>query len=188
MARRTLRSTLIGASAGIAIFFAACGGNSDDPQTTPPPSSGGATPIPTASPLASLPPATILDTTGSPDADEPTPDVTYVVVAGDTLSRIAEEFGTSVEALVAANDLPDTDILVGQEILIPGASTGTSVDATPTPTPSTSFQTYVVQPGDTGFGIALEFDTTLEAIAAANGLSIDDLSNLQLGQELLIPN
>jgi LysM repeat protein len=44
-----------------------------------------------------------------------------------------------------------------------------------------------VQAGDSGFGIALQFDTTLEALAAANGLSVDDLTNLQIGQELLIP-
>lgn len=186
MARRKLRPTFIGASAAIAIFLAACGGGSDDPEATPRPSGGGATPVPTASPLAAIPPPTILDTTGSgAGGEEPAPEVTYIVVAGDTLSRIAEEFGTSVAALVEANALTDTNIVVGQELRIPGATGGTA--PTPTPQPTTGVQTYVVQPGDTGFGIALQFDTTLEALAAANGISVDDLANLQIGQELLIP-
>ena len=188
MARRTLRPTSIGASAGIAIFLAACSGSLADPDATPGPV-GGATPIPTASPLAAVPAPTILDTGGNRGnggtGEEPSPDVAYIVVAGDTLSRIAAEFGTTVSALIDANELTSEDILIGQQLLIPGASGGTV--PTPTPTRPTGVQTYVVQPGDTGFGIALQFDTTLEALAAANGLAVDDLSRLSIGQELLIP-
>jgi len=44
-----------------------------------------------------------------------------------------------------------------------------------------------VQSGDSGFGIALEFEITLEQLAAANGLSVDQLGELFVGQELLIP-
>jgi LysM repeat protein len=45
---------------------------------------------------------------------------TYVVEEGDTLSAIADMFGVSESALIAANDLdnPD-DIYVGQELTIP---------------------------------------------------------------------
>lgn len=47
---------------------------------------------------------------------------TYVVESGDTLWDIADRFGTSVEALVEANDLEDpADLSVGQELTIPGA-------------------------------------------------------------------
>ena len=85
-----------------------------------------------------------------------------------------------------ANGLDDANIFVGQELIIPGAP-GSPIGATPTPRPSGGVQTYVVQPGDTGFGIALEFDTTLEALAAANGISVDQLTDIQVGQELQIP-
>ena len=186
MARLTLRSTLSGVAVTLVALAVACGGGSDDPTATPGPSGEGATPVPTATPLAAVPAPTILDTSGGTAPDDPPAQVNYVVVAGDTLSRIAEEFGTSVDALIEANDLADANIFVGQELIIPGAS-GAGQPATPTPPPSTGVQTYVVQPGDSGFGIALQFDTTLEALAAANGLSVDDLSNLQIGQELLIP-
>lgn len=188
MARFKLHPLLIGVSVVLITLIAACGGDSDDSTSTPGPGGGGATPIPTASPLAAVPAPTILDTSGSTtDPDEPAPDVNYVVVAGDTLSRIAEEFDTTVEDLLEANDLADANIFVGQELVIPGASGSAGTPATPTQPPTTGVQTYVVQPGDSGFGIALEFNTTLEALAAANGLSVDDLSNLQIGQELSIP-
>jgi LysM repeat protein len=44
---------------------------------------------------------------------------------------------------------------------------------------------YVVEEYDTLLGIAINFDTTTEAIAAANGINENDF--LQIGQELIIP-
>jgi hypothetical protein len=49
-----------------------------------------------------------------------TPEVqTYVVKAGDTLSLIAASFGTSVEAIKAANGLGSDVINIGQVLVIP---------------------------------------------------------------------
>lgn len=45
---------------------------------------------------------------------------THRVVAGDTLTRIANKYGLSVDALLRANDLPNPDLLeVGQIITLP---------------------------------------------------------------------
>ncbi len=56
-------------------------------------------------------------------ATAPTPvqtSVEYVVVAGDTLLAIAFRFDVTVEAIVAANDLADADVLaIDQVLLIP---------------------------------------------------------------------
>lgn len=43
--------------------------------------------------------------------------VTYTVQSGDSLSRIAEQFNTSVSELQTINDLSSTRILVGQILL-----------------------------------------------------------------------
>ncbi|MCS6909712.1 MAG: LysM peptidoglycan-binding domain-containing protein [Anaerolineales bacterium] len=51
----------------------------------------------------------------------------------------------------------------------------------PTPTPIT----YVVVEGDTLFSIALQFTTTVDAIAIANGIAIT--APLSIGQTLIIP-
>lgn len=47
----------------------------------------------------------------------------YTVTAGDTLGEISRKFEVDLEELIAANDLPNPDVLeVGQEIIIPGGS------------------------------------------------------------------
>ena len=49
-----------------------------------------------------------------------------------------------------------------------------------------SGETYLVQSGDTLWDIALRFETTVEAIVAANALA--DETDLSIGQELVIPS
>lgn len=60
----------------------------------------------------------------SPSPQPPTPGPTprtYVVKEGDTLWEIAQRFGTTVRALVRANDIEDPDLVYpGQELVIPG--------------------------------------------------------------------
>lgn len=60
-------------------------------------------------------------TTAVAPTTAPAPAVTtYEVQRGDTLSAIAQRFGTTVDALVAANGLADPDVLaVGQVLAIP---------------------------------------------------------------------
>lgn len=52
----------------------------------------------------------------------------------------------------------------------------------PSPTPNL----YIVKPGDTLFGIAIEFDIPVDALMAANGLSNPD--ELDIDQPLIIPS
>lgn len=55
----------------------------------------------------------------------------------------------------------------------------------PTPTPAPTPRTYVVQSGDTLNEIAAQFGTTAAAIAAANGINVND--TIDPGQVLIIP-
>lgn len=71
--------------------------------------------------------------------------------------------------------------------LLPAApSTPTPRPASPTPSPTPTPHIYVVQEFDTLLGIAIEFDTTVEVLVAANDVSEDDF--LQVGQKLIIPS
>lgn len=58
--------------------------------------------------------------------------------------------------------------------------------ATPTPSPASELETYVVQAGDTLFRIAVRFGTTTSALAAENGITNPRL--IFTGQVLRIPN
>jgi len=69
--------------------------------------------------------ATTADTTGSGQ--------TYSVKSGDSLTKIANEFGVSIKALRSANHLSTDKIVVGQKLTIPGkAATATNSTSTPT--------------------------------------------------------
>jgi LysM repeat protein len=70
----------------------------------------------------------------SPSAlPSPTP-VIYTVKSGDNLYTIAQTFGVTVEAIMAANNLTSTNLSVGQMLIIP-VPTPTPT-ATPTVTPT----------------------------------------------------
>src|SRR5690349_6135664 len=89
----------------------------------PPPPAG---PRPTAVTILEITPAPTLniDATATEYARQlvpsPTPAGLYVVQQGDTLSGLAEDFGTTVEELMAANGLTDANALqTGQTLIIP---------------------------------------------------------------------
>jgi len=55
----------------------------------------------------------------------PTGQVVYVVEWGDTLWEIARRYGTTVDAIAAANHIPDPDLIyVGQRLVIPLPAVG----------------------------------------------------------------
>ena len=98
----------------------------------------------------------------------PSGTTTYTVQRGDTLSEIAERFGTTVSALVLANNIADRDrIYPGQVLIIPA---GGCVD------------NYIVQRGDTLSEIAERFGTTVARLASLNNIRNTD--RIYIGQVL----
>jgi len=101
----------------------------------PPPPSGLR---PTAATILEITPAPTLnlDATATEYArrlvPSPTPAGLYVVQQGDTLSGLAEDFGTTVEEIMAANGLTDPNaIQSGQTLIIPALVAATpALDAT----------------------------------------------------------
>jgi LysM repeat protein len=107
---------------------------------------------------------------------------TYTVRSGDWLSRIASRHDVSLDALLAANGLRPTSLIVpGQQLVIPGAAGGA---ATPPPA-SAGAGSYTVRQGDWLGRIASRHNVTLSALLSANGLSATSL--IVPGQRLVIP-
>ncbi len=79
-------------------------------------------------------------TAQAPAVAPPTPAAqTYEIQAGDSLSTIAQEYGTTVAAIVAANDIADPNLItVGQQLVIPPAPETATVGAAPAPSASRS--------------------------------------------------
>ncbi len=67
------------------------------------------------------------------------PQVIHEVESGETLSSIADEYDTNVEAILAANELDSPDLIyVGQELVVPLMPPTATPTPSPTPTPTTT--------------------------------------------------
>ena len=72
-------------------------------------------------------------TPSTPSTSTSTETSEYVVQSGDTLSKIAKKFGTTVATLVSMNKIENADIIyVGQVLIVPGTA-GSSSEPTITP-------------------------------------------------------
>jgi LysM repeat protein len=139
---------------------------------------------------ATLPPETV---TTEPPSPVPSPTFgIHVVQAGDTLSGIARDYGTTVDAIVEANDLRGAEAIIqeGQELLIPSAPppapTAASTEAAAaSPVSTVGQRIHVVREGETLEAIARMYGVTVDELAQANG--IDDPNALSVGQALVIP-
>lgn len=110
----------------------------------------------------------------------------YTVQAGDTLGALADEWGVDVAEVIEANGIANPNLIsIGQQLVIPGRGASREVAAPEPAAEAPASGTYTVQPGDAVWTLAFEWDTTVEAIALANGLS--DPSLIRVGDTLVIP-
>jgi LysM repeat protein len=157
--------------------------------------------LPEGGPIAADPPFS--QTTG--DYVEPAvTGGTYIVQPGDTLFSIGLRHGTSVQALAYANGLTSDLIYIGQELLIapdgggyypasgpaPYGAAPAPYNAAPVPynagAPTGGPGIYhVVAPGETLFAISSNYNTSVDAIAGANGIPYPYI--IQVGQQLIVP-
>jgi len=97
----------------------------------------------------------------------------YVVKSGDTLYKIAQKYNTTVDELKNLNDLTTNTLSIGKKLKIPKQIN------------EEDYITYTVKSGDTLYGIAKKYNTTVADIKKINNLN----SNLlNLNQTLKIPN
>lgn len=178
----------------LAVVATACGGSDDGPivvQTT----TTGMFVTTTAAPSDYSPATTTtpnVATTVAATATTTAPPATTTVAVtdvpesvtvekGDSLSKIAKRYGTTVDALVRINELCDANqIFVGQVVLLEDPEADADVAA------EDRVETAIVtvQPGDSLSKIAKRHDTTVEELMALN--DIDDPNLLFVGQELFV--
>lgn len=101
-------------------------------------------------------------------------DSTYTVRPGDTLYRIAQRAGVSVEQVQQWNDLGGTDLEVGQTLRLRPPTGAAETD---------SGATYTVRENDTLFSIAQRFGVSVRALRAWNDLTG---TTIEVGQTLRV--
>ena len=104
--------------------------------------------------------------------------VEHIVVRGETLVSIAQQYHVTPQAIMDLNGLTNPDMIrLGQTLLVPADALA---DATPTGTSVI----HVVQPGETLSGIAARYRTTSAVLARANGIANPHM--IRVGQRLTI--
>jgi membrane-bound lytic murein transglycosylase D len=106
-------------------------------------------------------------------AGAPSRTIRYTVQRGDSLSRLARRFGTTVGEIKRTNRLRSDRLTIGQKLRIGvRAPAGT--------------RTYIVRKGDTLSTIAASHNVSLSRVMHLNGLNRKSV--IYPGQGLLIPD
>lgn len=110
------------------------------------------------------------------------PSVTVTVRDGQTVWSLAAQYGTSVEAIVAANNLRSATLIrTGQRLVIPRNAAA----ATRRPAARTRTVTVRLAAGQTLWDLSRAYGVSVEEIAAANQLASPD--RVRAGQRLQVP-
>lgn len=107
------------------------------------------------------------------------PQLIYTVRPGDTLSGIARLYGSTVGAIVNANNIANPDLIY------PGAVLLVPVEEEDYPGAPPGGLVYTVQPGDTLYIISLLFGVSLQSILELN--NIPDPSQIYPGLIIVLP-
>lgn len=136
------------------------------------------TPVPTETATPTVTPTETL----TPTAPGP---FIYEIEEGDNFFTIADKFDVDVLVLLALNNMTAATVIrPGDEILIPPPDL-TLPTATTVPSNMQGKIEYTVAQGDNLEGIAIRFNSTVEAIMKENKLA--NANEIFVGQKLIIP-
>jgi murein DD-endopeptidase MepM/ murein hydrolase activator NlpD len=116
------------------------------------------------------------------------PPLTVAIREGQSLWSLAAEYGTTVDAIVAANGLSNArTIRTGTSVVIPGATAAkpASKKSVAKTKPGTKTVVVRIYNGQTVWDVAQAYGVSVEEIVAANGLSSPDF--VRAGQRLVVP-
>ncbi len=146
---------------------------------------------PTAKPDLRITPAPEQNISGTATAfaqrvvPTPSPVGLYVVKPGDTLSKIANNFATTIDEIMAANNLSDPNtIQVGQKLTIPSPDPGGASETTVRPTvtgfpePTTPPDVTVSPEGPTPLDGTIEPEIEAGPDATASGEGVEPTATL----------
>ena len=116
----------------------------------------------------------------------------HTITIGETLYRIAQQYGVTAQEIATANNIVNPDLIkAGSTLQIPCPAAPT---VTPVPaqqgtgaTTSTGQQTYIVQAGDNIYQISLKFGVDMGELVRINGLNEITMNSIYVGQQLIIP-
>lgn len=107
-------------------------------------------------------------------------DLEYKVQSGDSLSELAKEYDVSISAIKEANNLKDSTIIVGQELIIPDTAIGGGDEKDL----YNIIIEYKVKSGDTLSELASRYNSDRSEIKELNNLKG---TRIKVGQTLKIP-
>lgn len=108
----------------------------------------------------------------------------YEVRAGDTISELARDFGTTSRAIRRVNNLSSSTIRIGQRLLIPGGMPDAGAAESGNDRDNDAAASYAVQTGDSLWTIARRHRVHVSDLTRWNGLSRSAV--LRPGQRLVV--
>jgi LysM repeat protein len=117
--------------------------------------------------------------------DPSDPDTYYKVRSGDTLSKIAKKYGTTVKNIKRWSGIKSDKLRVGQRLIVGWDNGEPKASSAKKSTASKSKSSYhKVRKGETLSTISRKYGVTVKRLKSANNLKGD---NIQEGQKLVIP-
>jgi peptidoglycan DL-endopeptidase LytE len=122
------------------------------------------------------------DQSSSIQTPEPLPPIQYIVKKGDTLNKIASNFGVTVNELMHSNGLSSTRLKPGVILKITSTGTNGIIRNMILEKPSIK---YIVEDGDSIEELSKRFDVPIDSIKGANQITDN---TVKAGEILIIPD
>lgn len=132
------------------------------------------------------------------DVVKDTSDTRFVEVTikrGDALEKIARANGTTVEAIMKANNLKNDRLKIGQTLKVPVGNKKAATVAAPAQAPAPKQVAkadtdnkgyYTIQKGDNPWKIAKQFNLKLDELLKLNNLDQEKARNLKVGDTIRV--